>query len=451
MSEAGRADDNDLDLLSELIARARKAGADTADAVLFRSAALEVSWRLGSREDLERSESRDLGLRVFVGRRAAVVSSTDLSAAALDELVERGVAMARLAPEDRYGGLADPDQLCRSMPELDLDEPGEPAPDTLYERAGAAEAAALAVEGISNSDGAGAGWGRSSVALATSHGFAGAYSATSHSFHASVVAGEGTGMERDYDFSSARYVGDLEEPAAVGRRAGERAVRRLQPRKASSRRVPVVYEPRVARSLLGHFAGAISGQAVARQTSFLLDRMGEAVFPAAIRIVDDPHRPRGLASKPFDGEGVANARSDLVDGGVLQGWLLDSAAARQLGLKSTGHAARGTSGPPSPAPTNLYMEPGALSPQELIADIEEGLFVTELIGFGVNGVTGDYSRGAAGFWIEKGEIAYPVSELTIAGNLKDMFLNLTAADDLEFRFGSNAPTLRVEGMTVAGT
>jgi PmbA protein len=228
-------------------------------------------------------------------------------------------------------------------------------------------------------------------------------------------------------------------------------VRRLQPRKASSRRVPVVYEPRVARSLLGHFAGAISGQAVARQTSFLLDRMGEAVFPAAIRIVDDPHRPRGLASKPFDGEGVANARSDLVDGGVLQGWLLDSAAARQLGLKSTGHAARGTSGPPSPAPTNLYMEPGALSPQELIADIEEGLFVTELIGFGVNGVTGDYSRGAAGFWIEKGEIAYPVSELTIAGNLKDMFLNLTAADDLEFRFGSNAPTLRVEGMTVAGT
>ena len=258
-------------------------------------------------------------------------------------------------------------------------------------------------------------------------------------------------MERDYELSSARFAADLDHPAAVGRTAGERAVRRLRPRKVESREVPVVYEPRVARSLLGHFAAAISGAAVARGTSFLRDRMGEPVFAPGRVVVDEPHRPRGLASKPFDGEGTQNRRALLVDDGGLKSWLLDSSSARQLGLTSTGHASRGTGGPPSPAATNLHMQAGELSPDALIGEIEQGFFVTEPIGFGVNPVNGDYSRGASGFWIEQGRLGDAVSELTIAGNLKDMFQQLVPANDLAFRYASNTPTLRIGRMTVAGT
>jgi PmbA protein len=442
--------DRRLDLLTDLVSRARRAGADAADAVLFEAASLQVTHRLGKPEDLERSESRDLGLRAFVGRRSAVVSSNDFDPKGFDALVERAVAMARAAPEDPYAGLADPAEIAEDWPELELDDGEEPEAEALYAQAAACEAAALAVPGVTNSEEAGASWSRSAVALAASNGFAGSYRASAHGFSVSVLAGEGTGMERDYDHSSARWRRDLEAPEAVGRSAGERAVARLKPRKVKTQAVPVVFDPRVSRSLLGHFAGAISGAAVARGTSFLKDRLGSRVFAEGVRIVDDPHRRRGLASKPFDGEGVANRRTTLVEDGVLQTWLLDTSSARQLGLKSTGHASRGTSGPPGPSTTNLYLEPGRLSPDELMADIEAGFYVTELIGFGVNGVTGDYSRGAAGFWIEKGARAFPVSELTIAGNLKEMFLKLTPANDLVFRYGSNAPTLRIEGMTVAG-
>jgi PmbA protein len=442
--------DRRLDLLTDLVARARRAGADAADAVLFEAASLQVTHRLGKPEDLERSESRDLGLRAFVGRRSAVGSSNDFDPRGFDALVERAVAMARAAPEDPYAGLADPAEIATSWPELELDDGEEPEAEALYAQAAACEAAALAVPGVTNSEEAGASWSRSAVALAASNGFAGSYGASAHGFSVSVLAGEGTGMERDYDHSSARWRRDLEAPETVGRSAGERAVARLKPRKVKTRSAPVVFDPRVSRSLLGHLAGAISGAAVARGTSFLKDRMGTRVFAEGVRIVDDPHRRRGLASKPFDGEGVANRRTTLVENGVLQTWLLDTSSARQLGLRSTGHASRGASGPPGPSTTNLYLEPGRLSPDELMADIEAGLYVTELIGFGVNGVTGDYSRGAAGFWIEKGARAFPVSELTIAGNLKEMFLKLTPANDLVFRYGSNAPTLRIEGMTVAG-
>jgi PmbA protein len=440
-----------LDLLSDLVAKAQKAGADTADAVLFQSTSLEVSWRLGKPEDLERSEGQDLGLRVFVGKRQAVVSSTDFDPRTLDEIVERGVAMARLAPEDPYSGLADPDLLCRDIVDLDLADTAEPTPEQLYEQTAAAEAAALAVDGVTNSEGAGAGYGRTSVALVTSSGFAGSYAATSHSIHASVLAGEGTAMERDYEFTSTRHAADLDDPATIGRIAGERAVRRINPRKVASGQLPVVYDPRVSRTLIGHFAGAISGQSVARGTSFLKDRMGEQVFAAGIEIVDEPHRRRGLASKPFDGEGVRNDMLTLVEDGHLRTWLLDSSSARQLGLTTNGRAARGTGGQPSPSTTNLYMRPGAVDPDALIGTIDNGIYVNELIGMGVNGVTGDYSRGASGFWIENGKLAYPVSELTIAGNLRDMFANLTPANDLQFRYGSNAPTVRIDGMMVAGT
>jgi PmbA protein len=436
-----------LDIAAMLVDRARKAGAEAAEAVVLEGTSLGVSWRLGKLEDVERSEGRDIGLRVFIGKKQASVSSTDLSEAALGPMIERAVAMARVAPDDPWCGLADPGFLARDWPDLDIeDKTPQPSAEALAAIAAEAEAAALAVPGVTNSSGAGASWGRSGIALVTSGGFAGAYAGTSSSFSCSVLAGEGTTMERDYAFSSKRHAADLENAKGVGRRAGEKAVRRLNPRKVKSQAVPIVYDPRVSGGLVGHFASAISGSAIARGTSFLKKDMGKPVFAKGISIVDDPHMKRGLRSKPFDGR-----RMPLIEDGVLTTWLLDTATARQLGLETTGHAARGTGGPPSPSTTNLYMEAGCLSVKELIAGIKQGLYVTELIGMGVNGVTGDYSRGASGFWIENGEIAYPVSEITVAGNLRDMFLNLTPAGDLEFRYGTNAPTIRVEGMTVAGS
>jgi PmbA protein len=443
--------DDALDILTTLIAKARRRGADAADAVLFEGASISHARRLGKTEKLERSEGYDLGLRVFFGKRQATVSSNDRSAAALDELAERALAMARVVPEDPYCGIAAPEELARGIPVLDIFDPAEPAPETLIERAAAAEDAARSVAGITNSEGAEAGWGRSKVALAASNGFTGSYESSGQGVSVAVVAGTGTEMERDYDFASSIYAADLEDAATVGKRAGERAVRRLKPRKVASQRVPIVFDPRVSRGLLGHLSGAISGPAVARGTSFLKDKLGQRIFAAGITVLEDPHRPRGLRSKPFDGEGIANQRRAIVEEGVLTTWLLDLASARQLGLKTTGHAARGTGSPPGPSPTNLWLEPGALSPQALRADIAQGFYVTELMGMGVNGITGDYSRGAAGYWIERGELAYPVSEVTIAGNLKDMFLQLTAASDLEFKTGFDAPTVRIESMTVAGT
>lgn len=441
---------NAREILERLIASSRAAGADAADALFVESVSSSVSYRLGKLEDAERAESNDLGLRVFVGQKVAFVSSTDFSRDALAQLPQRAVAMARLAPEDKYAGLAPRDRLASQFPALDLEDADEPSADALVVLARDSEGAAMAVPGVTNSEGGGASFSRSGVALATSEGFFGSYAGTSHSIGVAVLAGEGTAMERDYDQASARHKSDLKAAADIGRSAGERAVRRLHPRKVKSQAVPIVYDPRVSGGLIGHFAGAISGASIARGVSFLKDMMGKTVFPPTVTIVDDPHRIRGLRSKPFDGEGVANQRRNLIDHGVLSTWLLDCASARQLGLSTTGHASRGTGGPPSPSATNLYMEAGIVSPDALIADIKAGFYVTELIGMGVNSVTGDYSRGAAGFWIENGAIAYPASEITIAGNLKDMFRNLTAANDLEFRHGTNAPTLRVEGMTVAG-
>ena len=437
-------------ILAAVLSAAKAAGADAADALLVENVSASVSYRLGKLEDVERAESHDLGLRVFVGQKVAFISSTDFSPDSLAQLPGRAVAMAKLAPEDKFAGLAPRDRLATAFPALDIEDRNEPSAETLVEWARSTEGAAMAVPGITNSEGGGASYSRTGVALATSEGFYGAYAGTTSGIGVAVVAGEGTFMERDYDQTSARHVSDLESAEAIGRSAGERTVKRLNPRKVKSQAVPVVYDPRAASSLIGHLAGAISGNSIARGVSFLKDMMGKPVFAPAINIIDDPHRVRGLRSKPFDGEGVANKRWALVENGVLKTWLLDCASARQLGLQTTGHAARGTGGPPSPSTTNLYLEAGTLTPQALIADIREGFYVTEMIGMGVNGVTGDYSRGAAGFWIENGVIAYPVSEITIAGNLKDMFAHMTAASDLEFKHGVNAPTVRIEGMTLAG-
>jgi PmbA protein len=360
------------------------------------------------------------------------------------------MAMARSVPEDPYCGIADPDQLAREIPSLDICDDSEPSPEALIERAKICEEAARGVAGVTNSEGAEASWSCGRVALAASNGFIGGYATSRHATSVSVLAGEGLGMERDYEFSTAVYSGDLEGPAALGQRAGEKAVRRLGARKPATGKVTVVYDPRAANSLLGHLSGAISGPAIARGTSFLKDKLGDAVFAPGITIVDDPLRQRGLRSRPFDAEGVATARRNIVEDGRLATWILSLSSARQLGLTTTGHAVRGTSGPPSPATSNLYLEPGSSTPQELMANIRQGFYVTEMMGMGINGVTGDYSRGATGFWIENGEIAYPVHEVTIAGNLKDMFRNLTPANDLTFRYGINAPTVRIEAMTVAG-
>lgn len=441
-----------LALIQDLVERAQKAGADAADAVAGLSTSVSHAQRLGKMEKLERDESQDLGLRVLVGQKQAIVSSNDWNADGLDRLVERAVAMAKAVPEDEYCGLADPDQIVTTgLPDLDMLDSEEPNAETLIERAKETEDAALAVEGITNSEGAEASWSRYRIALAASNGFAGSYETSRHNVGVSVLAGTGTEMESDYDYATAIFGSDLKPGAELGKSAADRALKKLGARKPpTAENVSVVYDPRVSGGLVRHVTGAINGASVARGTSFLKDSMGQQVMASGITIVDDPHRDRGLASKPFDAEGLANQRRNLVDAGVLQTWVLDLRTARQLGLSSTGHASRGTSGPPSPTTTNVHIEAGAVSPEELIRDIDSGLYITSVMGMGVSLITGDYSRGASGFWIENGEIAYPVNEVTIAGNLKDMFLAMTPADDLEFKYATNAPTIRVDGMTVAG-
>lgn len=450
MAEDTRA--QDLDILDALIANAIKSGADAADAILVRGVSSSASVRLGALEEIERAEGSDLGLRVLIGKRQAIVSSSDQKPQALAQLVERVIDMARIAPEDPYCGLAELSEIAGpEIPDLDMADQTELTPEALQALAIKAEDAARAVQGITNSEGGSAGSSQSSIALAASNGFRGAYASSSFSVSAVVLAGDEAGMERDYEYTSAHHFNDLEDAATIGTRAGERTVARLGARKVESGAIPVVFDPRVANSLLGHLAGAVSGRAVARGASFLKDHMGKAVFARGINIIDDPRRLRGLRSKPFDGEGVATGKLAIIQDGNLESWFMDTAAARQLGLHTTGHASRGTSAPPSPGTTNLFMEAGDTSPEDMIGEIDSGFYVTELIGMGVNGITGDYSRGASGFWIEKGERAYPVSEVTIAGNLKDMFLHMTPASDLEFRYGVNAPTLRVDGMMVAGS
>ena len=440
-----------LELLSGLVGRARRAGADAADAVLVDSVSLSVAWRLGQLERLERSEGGDVGLRVLIGRRQAMVSSSDRSQAALDELVERAVAMARRVPEDPFAGLAGSDQVATEVPDLDICDPAEPEAEAMIGQLRRAEEAARSIEGVTNSEGAEGSWSRSQVAFAASNGFARTYGVSSGALSVSVLAGDAaSGMERDYDYTSAVFLSDLRPPEEVGLEAGRRAVRRLGSRKVRTCKVPVVYDPRVSRGLVSSLASAINGAAVARGTSFLKDRLGKAVFAPGIRVVDDPLRRRGMRSRPFDGEGLPSRRLAVVEDGVLNTWLLDLRSARQLGMVSTGSAGRGTSSPPSPGASNLYLEPGPVTVAELIGDIPCGFYVTELFGHGINGVTGDYSRGAAGFWIEGGEIADPVSEVTVAGNLKDIFRNLTPASDLAFRYGIDAPTVRIDGLTVAG-
>ena len=439
-------------MAQSLVERAVKAGAEAADALYSGDLSTSVQVRLGELEHVSRSEGEEVGLRVFLGQRSASVSSSDFSAEALAALVDRALAMAAEAPEDPFAGLAPSELLHRGpLPDIDSVDPTEPGPEELRIRALAAEDAARAVEGITNSSGASASNSASTVALATSGGFASAYRATGHGCSASVIAGEGAGMQRDHAWHGARHLADVEDPEAIGRLAGERAVARLNPVKPKARRMPVLFDPRVSASLLGHFVGAIGGSAVARKASFLQDKLGDRLFAPGVSVVDDPLRPRGLRSRPFDGEGLAVRSAEIVADGVLTTWLAECASARQLGISPTGHASRGVGGAPGVAPSNFYIAAGKRSREELLASFPEALLVVELIGQGVNGVTGDYSRGAAGFLIRDGAIAEPVAEVTIAGNLLDMFATLEPANDLEFRRGIDAPTILVPEMTVASS
>ena len=437
-----------LSRASELIDLAKAAGADQADAVVVRSRSRSVSVRLGKVEGTEASESDDFSLRVFVGRQVASVSANP--GFDMKTLAERAVAMAKVSPEDPFACLADEKDLAKSYPDLQLYDPTEMPTDAMREAALEMEQAALDVKGVSNSSGAGASAGMGGLVLVTSHGFSGSYMASRFGRSVSVIAGEGTKMERDYDFDSRLYAAELDDPKLIGRRAGERTVKRINPRQVDTgSNVTVVFDPRIARGFVGTIAGAINGASVARKTSFLRDKMGQQVLKAGLNIVDDPLIVRGSSSRPFDGEGVKGERMMMIEDGVLKHWFLSTSTARELGLQTNGRGVRGGTSV-SPASTNLALEPGDISPEDLIKSIGNGFYITELIGQGVNMLTGEYSRGATGFWIENGELSFPVSEVTIASNLKDMFMRITPANDIDRKYGVASPTLAIEGMTLAG-
>lgn len=444
-----------MDVIEYVVQQTRKAGADACDAVLFSSQDLNIRQRLGQMETLERSESCGVGIRALIegkeGYRQATVSSSDLSRNAIDAMAAQVVDMAKISPEDAYTGLAPKERLVSEVPELDLMDRNEYSEAYLLDKVAEAEDAALAVPGVTNSEGAEFSYGKADVAVATSEGFAACYDNSSMSFAVSVVAGEGTDMQTDYAYSLARHESDIKRSAELGAEAGERAVKKLNAKKKPTAQLPVIFDRREARGLVGSLERAILGSAVARGSSFLQDAMGEQIFSSSVTIYDDPLLPRAIASQPFDAEGVQGEKRAFVDNGVLQSWILDARSAKQLGLETTGHASRGLGGAPYPSASNLYMENGTVSLKELLSDIKEGFYVTETFGMGINGVTGDYSQGAAGFWIENGEITVPVSEMTIAGNLKEMFMQLTPANDLSLHYGTDAPTVRIERMTVAGS
>ena len=432
-----------------LLDLALKAGADQADAVVVRGRSRSVSVRLGKVEGTDASESDDFSLRVFVGRRVASVSANP--GFDLKVLAERAVAMAKASPEDPFATLADAERLAKTYPDLKLYDPSEISTEALTSAALEAEEAALAVSGVTNSSGAGASAGMGGLVLVTSHGFSGAYMGTRFGRSVSAIAGDGTKMERDYDFDSRLFFADLKSPAEIGRTAGEKAVARIGPRQVPTQKnVTVVFDPRMSRGFASHIAGAINGASVARKTSFLRDMMGKPVMKAGITVTDDPLIVGGSASRPFDGEGVTGQKLSMIEDGVLQHWFLSTSTARELGLAGTnGRGSRGGTAV-SPSSTNFALEPGDISREDLIRNVGTGFYVTELIGQGVNMLTGEYSRGASGFWIENGELTFPVSEVTIASNLKQMFFAVTLADDIDRKFGVAAPTLAIEGMTLAG-
>lgn len=437
-------------IITQMLETAASEGADAAEATLVRNKGIGVEVRLGKFESVEHAEDFQIGLRVFTNQKSASISTGKVDEKAIKALCKRAVEMARLAPKDPFARLASKEEQASTLPELELYDPTEFSADTLTEVALKCEEAALGIEGITNSEGASAGQSTAEIAIATSTGFTGEYERSSFSISASVLAEKDGRMESDYDFSSAVFAEDLLDAKLIGRSAGERTIKKLGARSAETGQFPVIFDSRVSRSLTGHFASAVNGASIARGSSFLKDKMGQKIANSSINVTDDPLRPRGFGSRRFDGETLPVKQQQLIKDGVLQSWLLDLASASQLGLKSTGNASRSLSSPPTPGSSNCMIVNGDITFEAMIANIKQGFLVTELIGSSVSLTTGDYSRGAAGFWIENGEIAYPVTEATIAGNLKEMFFEMTPADDIDLRFSTAAPSIRVDGMMVAG-
>lgn len=440
-------------LTAALLAAARRAGAGAADAIAVESRSLGIDIRGGALEQAERSEAVEIGLRVLIGQRQACVSASDISARTIDEMATRAVAMAREAPEDDSIGLADPLQLSavRDGAALELCDPAdEPDPATLAEDARRAEAAALAVAGVSQCQSASAGYGRNRIHLAASNGFSGGYARSSSSVSAVAITGEGLAMERDWAAEARVWRADLPAPEDVGRLAGDRAVARRGARKPPTGAFPVLYDERIAAGLIGHLLAAVNGQAISRGASWLRDGLGAQVLPAGLSILEDPHRPRISGSRPFDAEGLATAPRAIVKGGILTGWTLDLGTGRRLGLASTASATRGAGTPPSPSVSNIALTQGTASRDQLLAEMGNGLLVTALMGASINATTGDYSRGASGFWVENGQITHPVNECTIAGNLREMMMRITPANDARAHLSHVVPSLLVEGLTIAG-
>ena len=441
------------DLTQRLLQRAKAAGADAADVLAVKGNSMSIDVRGGVLEQAERSESTDIGLRVFVGQRVANVSSSDVRAESLAIMADRAVAMAREAPEDPYVGLADPDQLAtnRASEWLEMYDPTpEPSPADLEQDARNAESAALAVDGITQVSAASAGYGSQAIHLAASNGFSGGYQRSSRSVSCVAIAGTGTGMERDYDGDQRIFQTDLRSAQDIGKTAAERTVERMNPRKPKTGAYPVLFDERISSSLIGHLLMAINGASIARRSSWALDLLGKEVLPQGLSLTEDPHRVRVGGSRPFDAEGLATQKRDIVRDGVLTGWTLDLATARKLGLDPTGNASRGTTGGPSPSVSNVVLTQGVTDRAGLIAEMGTGLVVTSMIGSTINPNTGDYSRGAAGFWVENGEVAYPVSGVTIAGNLIEMLKKIRPANDARPWLSRVVPSLLVEGLTLAG-
>lgn len=432
------------------VAAAKKAGADAADALALASSDISTSIRNGQPESIEHAESSAIGLRVFVGDSSATLSTSEFSTEALANLAANAVAIARVAPPDPYSKLADSSLLAHHFTPLEAADDFTPSMSDLQAQARAAEAAGRSVAGITNSEGGDASASHHTLALVTSHGFAGSYTSSRYALSASMIAGTGDSMQRDYDYAYVTHHADLASAESIGIAAATRAIERMHPRKIASQTATVYFEPRAGRQLLSAFANAISGSAITRGTSFLKDALGAPLFAENIRITDDPRLKRGLASRAFDAEGVAAKPMDFVANGTLQSWVLDTRSATQLGLQTTGHASRGLASAPHPSTSNLYLHGGTYTPDELFAQLGDGFYITETIGHGTNLITGDFSVGASGFWIEDGVRAYPVSEVTIAGNLREMFSRLVAAKDLTFKYATNVPTLAIPKLTIAG-
>jgi len=441
------------DLTQAMLTAAKQAGADTCDAIAVDGTSISIDVRAGALEHAERSEGIDIGLRVFVGQRSAIVSSSDTKPDTLTEMAERAVAMAKEAPEDPHAGLADPDQLATDLEvaRLEMCDPAaEPAAEALQAEAARAEAAALENKDIAQVQSASAGYNRRQIHLSASNGFSGGYARTDQGVSCVAISGTGTDMERDYDYDSRIFQSDMRDAAEIGRIAAERAVERAGARRPKTGAYPVLFDERIASSLIGHLISAANGATIARGSGWLRDLMGEQILPSGLSVIEDPHRLRTSGSKLFDAEGLPTKRRAIVENGVLQGWTLDLANARKLGMQSTGNAARGTSSGPSPSTTNLALTQGDKSRADLLADMGTGLLITSMIGSTINPNTGDYSRGASGFWVENGEVTYPVNECTVAGNLRDMLMRMTPANDARAHLSTVVPSILVEGLTLAG-